>query len=165
NFDSPDKILRERMAYEFYGYPADFLERFQAGVEKITTADVARVAAKYVHKDRFAVLVVGNPSGFDKPLSSLGPVTNVDITIPPPPGEQQPETKPAASNPEGKALAGKLAAALGGEAKLQSVKSIASTYTLTRKMPQGDVPMSMKSTIVFPDRLHVEAQGPMGGFT
>ena len=34
NFDSPDKILRERMAYEFYGYPADFLDRFQAGVEK-----------------------------------------------------------------------------------------------------------------------------------
>ncbi len=29
NFDSPDKVLRERMAYEFYGYPADFLERFQ----------------------------------------------------------------------------------------------------------------------------------------
>ena len=24
NFDSPDKILRERMAYEFYGYPAIF---------------------------------------------------------------------------------------------------------------------------------------------
>ena len=37
NFDSPDKILRERMAYEFYGYPADFLDRFQAGVEKVTS--------------------------------------------------------------------------------------------------------------------------------
>src|SRR5205823_3863257 len=24
NFDTPDKVLRERMAYEFYGYPADF---------------------------------------------------------------------------------------------------------------------------------------------
>ncbi len=29
NFDSPDKVLDERMAYEFYGYPADFLERFR----------------------------------------------------------------------------------------------------------------------------------------
>ena len=36
NFDSPDKVLRERMSYEFYGYPADFLEKFQAGVEKVT---------------------------------------------------------------------------------------------------------------------------------
>ena len=26
NFDTPDKVLRERMAYEFYGYPADFLD-------------------------------------------------------------------------------------------------------------------------------------------
>src|SRR5262249_50343135 len=28
NFDSPDKVLRERMAYEFYGYPPDFLEQY-----------------------------------------------------------------------------------------------------------------------------------------
>lgn len=165
NFDSPDKVLRERMAYEFYGYPADFLERFQAGIEKINAADVERVATKYIHKDQLAVLVVGNPAQFDKPLSSLGPVTNVDISIPAPPGEQQPEAKPLASNPEGKALAAKLVDSLGGEAKVQSVKALASTYTLTRKTPQGDVPMSMQSTVVFPDHLHVDAQGPMGSFT
>jgi zinc protease len=74
------------MAYEFYGYPADFLERYRAGVEKVTTADVNRVGEKYLHKNQLAVLVVGNTSEFDKPLSSLGPVTDVDITIPPPPG-------------------------------------------------------------------------------
>jgi zinc protease len=93
NFDSPDKVLRERMAYEFYGYPADFLERYRAGIEKVTTADVARVAAKYVHKDQLAVLVVGNTGEFDKPLSSLGPVSNLDITIPPPPGEKSEEAR------------------------------------------------------------------------
>jgi hypothetical protein len=42
------------------------------------------------------VLVVGNTSDFDKPLVSLGPVTNVDISIPPPPSEaQEPAAKPA----------------------------------------------------------------------
>ncbi|MGH9536739.1 MAG: M16 family metallopeptidase [Terriglobales bacterium] len=87
NLDSPDKILRERMAYEFYGYPQDYLERFRSGVDKVTTADVARVAAKYLHKNQLAVLVVGHVSEFDKPLSSLGPVTNIDIAIPPPPGQ------------------------------------------------------------------------------
>ena len=99
NIDTPEKVLRERMAYEFYGYPADFLERYRAGIEKVGRADVVRVAAKYLHKQELAVLVVGNTSEFDKPLSSLGPVTSVDITIPPPPGEQ-PAAKPAASNPE-----------------------------------------------------------------
>jgi zinc protease len=87
NFDSPDKVLHERMAYEYYGYPADFLERYRTGIEKVQPADVKRVAAKYMHKDKLAVLVVGNTEEFDKPLSSLGPVTTVDISIPPPPGE------------------------------------------------------------------------------
>jgi len=89
NFDTPEKVLRERMAYEFYGYPPDFLEKYRAGIEKVQIADVARIAPKYLHKDQLAILVVGNTSEFDKPLASLGPVTKVDITIPPPPGAEQ----------------------------------------------------------------------------
>jgi len=86
-FDSPGKVLQEKMAYEFYGYPLDFLENFQKEIEKVTREDVARVAAKYIHRDQMAVLVVGNVSEFDKPLSSLGAVNKLDITIPaPPPG-------------------------------------------------------------------------------
>jgi zinc protease len=84
-FDSPDKVLQEKMAYEFYGYPLDFLENFQKGIERVTKEDVARVAAKYLHRDQLAVLVVGHVSEFDKPLSSLGTVTRLDIAIPPPP--------------------------------------------------------------------------------
>lgn len=85
NFDTPDKVLRERMSYEFYGYPADFLERYRSGIEKVTAADVARIIPKYLHKDQLAVLVVGNTADFDKPLSSLGAVKEIDISIPPPP--------------------------------------------------------------------------------
>ena len=55
-----------------------------------------------------------------------GAVKEIDITIPPPPGEKQDEdtAKPAASNPEGKALAAKVAAAMGGLPKLQSIKTM-----------------------------------------
>lgn len=84
-FDTPEKVLREKMAYEFYHYPLDFLERYRSQVENVTAADVARVAQKYLHKDQMAILVVGNPAEFDKPLSSLGSVQKVDISIPPPP--------------------------------------------------------------------------------
>lgn len=84
-FDSREKVLDERLDYEFYGYPADFLERYRAGIEKVTQADVARAVEKYIHKDRLAILVVGKPQDFDRPLSSFGPVTTLDISIPPPP--------------------------------------------------------------------------------
>ena len=71
-FDSPGKVLQEKMAYEFYGYPLDFLENFQRGIEKVTKEDVARVAAKYIHREQMAVLVVGNAGEFDKPLVVAG---------------------------------------------------------------------------------------------
>jgi len=85
-FDSKGKVLQERMNYEFYGYPADFLARYRAGIEKVSLEDVQRVAQKYVHKDQLAVLVVGKAADFDKPLSTFGPVASIDIAIPPPPG-------------------------------------------------------------------------------
>jgi zinc protease len=87
--DSPDKVLAERMAYEFYGYPADWLDKYPAEIQKITAPEVNRVAAKYVHRDQLAVLVVGNTKEFDKPLSSLGAVKEIDIAIPPPPGDRK----------------------------------------------------------------------------
>ena len=76
-----------------------------------------------------AVLVVGNPKEFEKPLSSLGPVKNIDITIPPPPAEKgqaqaEEKSQTAASNPEGKALAAKVAGAMGGLPKLKSIKTM-----------------------------------------
>jgi zinc protease len=80
--DTRAKVLSERMRYEFYGYPPDFVERYRTGIEKVTLADVNRVAREYIHKDKLAVLVVGNPTEFGKPLKSLGPVQQIDITIP-----------------------------------------------------------------------------------
>ena len=85
NFDTPEKVLHEKMSYEFYHYPLDFLERYRTDIEKVTADDVTRVARKYIHKEGLAVLVVGDDADFDKQLSTLGPVQTVDITIPPPP--------------------------------------------------------------------------------
>ena len=81
-FDSKDKVLAERMRYEFYSYPPDFLERYRAAIEKVSAADVDRVAKKYIHPEKLAVLVVGHASDFDRPLSTFGKVTEVDISIP-----------------------------------------------------------------------------------
>jgi zinc protease len=80
--DSKAKVLNEKMTYEFYGYPSDFLERFQAGIERVGAEDVARVARKYIERDKLAVVVVGRAADFDRPLSSFGKVTTIDVTIP-----------------------------------------------------------------------------------
>ena len=159
--DSPDKILGERLTYEFYGYPPDWLDKYQAEIKKVTSADVNRVATKYLHKDQMAVLVVGNTKEFDKPLSTLGEVKTIDITIPAAP-EAKEEAKPTASNPEGKALAAKVAAAMGGLPKLQSIKSMrVSIAESDSGGPASPVDVYLK----FPDSMHVEMQIPQGTLT
>jgi zinc protease len=159
--DSPDKILGERMVYEYYGYPPDWLDKYEAEIRKVTAADVNRVAAKYLHKDQLAVLVVGNTKDFDKPLTSLGPVKEVDITIPPAPATRA-EAKPTASNPEGRTLAAKVAAAMGGLAKLQSIKSLRVSAT---EGAAGGPASPVDITLAFPDRMQVEVQMPQGLLT
>lgn len=85
NYDSPDKILSEQVTLAFYGYPLDFLEKYRDGVEKVTAADVARVASKYIDVSKLAIVVVGNDAQIKPQLSSLGAVIPVDVTIPAPP--------------------------------------------------------------------------------
>ena len=85
HYDSPDKTLSEQVTLAFYSYPADTLEKYKAGIEKVTAADVTRVANKYIDVSKLAIIAVGNEAEIKPPLSILGKVTNVDITIPPPP--------------------------------------------------------------------------------
>ena len=162
-FDDRGKVLAERMTYEFYGYPPDFLERFRAGIEKVTAEDVDRVAHKYVpRKDQLSVLVLGNATDFDRQLSSFGNVNKIDISIPEnPPGAAPAAAKPTATNPEGKQMGAKVAAALGGEANLEKVKSLKVSMSSTRTTQQGDVELHVEQTVVYPDRAYVAltAQG------
>jgi zinc protease len=85
-YDTREKVLAERVRLEFYGYPADYLESYKAALEKVTIADLDRVAKKYIHPDKLAILVVGKGEEIKPGLEELkmGPVQAVDITIPMP---------------------------------------------------------------------------------
>lgn len=84
NFDTKGEIVARLMTYEYYGYPEDFLMKTKENIEKVTKADVLRVARKHLRSDKVQILAVGRPQDFDEPLSVFGPVREIDITIPPP---------------------------------------------------------------------------------
>ena len=93
NYDSREKTLNEQVTLALYGYPQDYLEKYKDGIEKVTAADVTRVANKYVDVSKLAIVVVGNNSEYGTPLSDLGTVEKLDITIPPPPAAAAPKSK------------------------------------------------------------------------
>ncbi|BCL35518.1 M16 family metallopeptidase [Nostoc sp. MS1] len=85
NFQDPAQTLSRLMRYEYYGYPADFLFRYQKAVAATTAADVQRVAKQYLKPDNFVTLVVGNQTAIQPPLTQLAAqVTPIDVTIPSP---------------------------------------------------------------------------------
>ncbi len=83
-YDTREKVLAEQVRLEFYGYPPDYLEKYEAAVRKVTLADLTAAAKKYVHPDKLAVLVVGNKQEIQPGLEELklGPAKPLDITIP-----------------------------------------------------------------------------------
>ncbi|HWZ42319.1 MAG TPA: insulinase family protein [Candidatus Saccharimonadales bacterium] len=155
-YDSKDKVMQARLSYEFHGYPPDFLEQYRKGIEAVTAADVDRVAHKYLDKSKFALLVVGKAADFDKPLSTFGPVTNVDITIPT--GEAGAAGVARASNPEGKAILARVVEGAGGAEKVKGIKSMRRKSTIS---VQGNV-IESELTDVVPDKIHAHFKLPMG---
>ncbi|MEN8143446.1 MAG: pitrilysin family protein [Gemmatimonadota bacterium] len=82
NFDSPGEIVGRQMLYEYYGYPADFLQQIRTGITAVTTADVQAAAQRHLHPDQLVMLAVADPERLDRPLDEFGEIVTLDVTIP-----------------------------------------------------------------------------------
>ncbi len=145
NFDSPAKTLRRVLRYTYFGYPTSFLFDYQKAVEKVTKEDVLRVAKARFLPEQLTIVMVGNSKDFGKPLSALGKVNTLDLTIPEPPQEK------AASTPlgdaKGKQLLAKMQQAIGGGDKLAAIKDGTQTLELAMDASAGGI--KLKQTIKF----------------
>ena len=81
--DSPGEVLGELLTLESYGYPPDRLDAFRERIDAVPVGEVRRAAREHLRPDRFAIVVVGPKADLEE-LSSLGPVRELDISIPPP---------------------------------------------------------------------------------
>jgi zinc protease len=87
NFQDPKQTLSRLIRYEYYGYPADFVFRFQKDVANTTIAAVQAAAQSHLQPAQLVTLVVGNSAAIQPTLDALSPnatVTTIDITIPEP---------------------------------------------------------------------------------
>ena len=99
-YDTKTKTLGRLLNYEYYGYPKDFIDRYQKALEAVTQADVLRVAREHIHPAGLTIVAVGKTDEFQKSLATLGlPVSSIDLTIP--------EAKPAAAPASGRGDAAK----------------------------------------------------------
>ncbi|HEX2833408.1 MAG TPA: pitrilysin family protein [Thermoanaerobaculia bacterium] len=160
--DTREKALQQQVLLEFYGFPSNYFQQYPSLIEKVTADDVQRVAKKYVHPDQLAILVVGKEADFEKPLSSLGQVTKIDITIPEANAGAPASTS---SNAEGMALLNKVRDFVGGQAAIDAVKTVRITGARKIHTPQGEMEAQSVSLLQYPNSLRMEMTLPMGQIT
>ena len=160
DYASTGQVVSRLMNYEYYGYPADFLQQFRSGIEKVTKAGVLASARKWLEQDRFILLVLGKPADFDQPLTKLGPVTPVDYSIPQPQAPKLGAATPQAEQ-AGLALLAKVKAAHGGAA-LDAVKTVSQKAEIKLSTPQGEMALQQEATGSVDGRQVVKMITPMG---
>ena len=164
--DSKAKVLNQRQQLEFYGYPADFVQKFQEGIRNVTASDVERVAKKYVHPDQLAILVVGNEKDFEKPLTvAYGRVTPIDITIPEPGGQPAAAAPAKGSSTDARALLNKVRNFVGGQTAIANVQTVREVGTMSLKTPQGPMDVEVENITRFPESHRQVLKTPMGEMT
>ncbi len=172
NFDTPSKTLNRLLTYRYYGYPDDFIFQYQKAVEKVTRADILRVAKQYLDPAKFVIVAVGNPKDFGTPLTSLGlPVSEIDLTIPAPKSSQVKSPNPAPTltakqagppQPKGAALLAKMAEAMGGESSFSSIKDMTQKAELSLDPTAGGLKVSETELWLAPDTYRDENVLPFG---
>lgn len=59
-YESPFNIVVNRVRYDYYGYPPNYLALFQKEVEKITLDDVKQSLAQYFFPNKLKLMIIGD---------------------------------------------------------------------------------------------------------
>lgn len=78
-FETPDAISTAITRWVVYGLPEDYFETYRPALQAVTVDQATAAAARRLHPDRMAIIVVGDPD-LAGPLGELGagPVTVVE---------------------------------------------------------------------------------------
>src|SRR3954468_7636568 len=80
-FETTGDISRRLEEVLVYHLPDDYFSRYVQNIEAVTSADVQRVARKYIQPDKLAVVVVGDRQAIEPGIRALnlGPINVVTI--------------------------------------------------------------------------------------
>ncbi|MEE9288722.1 MAG: insulinase family protein [Bacteroidota bacterium] len=162
NFDTKGEIVNRILRYEYFGYPKDFLQQYKRNIEKVSKADILRVAKKYFKPDQMVILAVGRAEDFDEPLSTLGTVETIDITIPEPEEVLPEPTEETVAR--GREILADAAEATGG-GRLKALKDITRVGEMSMVTPQGEFAVALESVLKLPLKFRQTMKMPFGEMT
>jgi len=165
NFDTRAKTIGRLQTYTYYDYPSDYIFKFKDAVQKVSKADVLRVAQRDLKPAAFSYVVVGKVKDFDQPLSALGlPVAPLQLEAAAD-AAAVPEPAPAAAaQAAGRSVLDTAREAMGG-ARLRSIKDVTVVAHIKAQTPTGEVEIEQTSFEIPPNVVRQESVLPFGKVT
>ena len=155
-FDSRSKTVARVVTYNYFGYPADFMQQYQKAVENVTKADVLRVAKEQLDPSTFTILLVGNPETFDEPLEKLDrPVTAIDLKIAPP-------APPLSAAASAKQILARAQQAAGGAEKLAALKDFSESTEFALSAAAGGMHVKEQVRWISPEYFRQDSEVAAG---
>jgi zinc protease len=87
--ETPGAIAQQVLAHLFFGIDPSEIETYRDKVERVTPADIQRVARQFLKPDQLSIVLVGDASAFAPQLKALGfaeferiPIAQLDLSSP-----------------------------------------------------------------------------------
>jgi zinc protease len=162
-FQTPASVAESWLRTQYFGLGDDYLDRYRERVQAVTSADVQRVAKKYLRTEKVAIAVVGRGAEVDSQLVGYGKVERVPFTartgaIP----EVQPALPPAMTpdTPESRrraaAVVAKAVQAHGGRAAFAAIQNWRTRGALSLTMAGQQLDGEFIEIAVPPSRRRME---------
>jgi predicted Zn-dependent peptidase len=81
DFETTQQIANQLIPVVLYGLPLDYYNNYVANIDKITQADVQRVARQYINPANLAVVIVGDRKNIEAGINAVntGPISIRDF--------------------------------------------------------------------------------------
>ncbi|MCL2760601.1 MAG: insulinase family protein [Desulfuromonadales bacterium] len=80
-FTTASSVVNLQARLEYFGFPKGYLENFRDNIAKVSREDILKAAKNYIRPDLLTIVVVGDDKQFDKSLSTVGNVQNINLEI------------------------------------------------------------------------------------
>ncbi|HUJ30439.1 MAG TPA: pitrilysin family protein [Candidatus Acidoferrum sp.] len=160
--ETAEQVADRVLTVAAYNLPSDYNRTYPDRIRGVTSGEVNAMSKRYLSTDNLDIVLAGNVSAFRDALKKAFPdakydeipFDQIDILAP---DLRKAKAVQAEATPEsleaGKQILLAAATAAGGEA-LGSVKTLAMTENGKQMSPNGDVPISVKWTVEYPDHSH-----------
>jgi zinc protease len=79
SLESPEQLLNYWLTSQYYGFPADYWEKYPDRVAAVDPPAVQAVAKKYIDLDHLQIIAVGDAKQVKGAMAKYGPLTVTDV--------------------------------------------------------------------------------------